>query len=121
MIKKEIKDGVNTLLWFDVWKGEVPFCLRFPLLFALETRKGCRVSDRLLMYENEICGRWDWCRQPLGQEEVGELRNLLLECQQVSLVVGSDRVIWSLEEDSGFSIKSLKKIWSIMVAQWIIM
>ncbi|XP_076909288.1 uncharacterized protein LOC143566483 [Bidens hawaiensis] len=27
---------------------------------------------------------------------------------QVSLVVGYDRVIWSLEEDSGFSVKSLK-------------
>ncbi|XP_076948891.1 G-type lectin S-receptor-like serine/threonine-protein kinase At1g67520 [Bidens hawaiensis] len=40
--------------------------------------------------------------------EVGELRSLLLLCQQVVLEDGMDKVVWDLDDGSGFSVRSLK-------------
>ncbi|XP_076907600.1 uncharacterized protein LOC143564109 [Bidens hawaiensis] len=106
LIRKEVKNGEN--FWFDCWRGNKPFVERFPLLVDLEIRKGCLVSDRLLMHEGVICGRWGWHRQPVGANEVEELRDLLLVCQQVILEEGLDQSVWGSEGGCDFSVRSMK-------------
>ncbi|XP_076939473.1 uncharacterized protein LOC143608265 [Bidens hawaiensis] len=87
----------------------MPFASRFPLLFQLETNKACTVSSCLVMYEDEICGTWNWKRQPSLRAKIEEIRELLLECQQVRLSHGNDRWCWILDESNEFSVKGVKE------------
>ncbi|XP_076940458.1 uncharacterized protein LOC143609645 [Bidens hawaiensis] len=60
------------------------------------------------MYDDEVCGQWGWSRQPVGLDELDELRCLLLACQPVVLSEGSDRLMWSIDKENGFSVRSMK-------------
>ncbi|XP_076937070.1 uncharacterized protein LOC143604495 [Bidens hawaiensis] len=73
VMRCEVKSGTNALFWIDRWCGDMAFHARFPLLFELEANKWCKVSDRLLMYEGEICGQWGWVRAPNGQRSLKEI------------------------------------------------
>ncbi|XP_076934551.1 uncharacterized protein LOC143600884 [Bidens hawaiensis] len=108
--KCKVRHGRNTMFWLDTWNGDESLFIQFPLLFQLEVSKNCLVSDRLTMYGGEICGTWEWSREPSSSGEIMKLRNLLLICQNVRLGVGEDQWVWLLDEPNEFSVRSLKKV-----------
>ncbi|XP_076882004.1 uncharacterized protein LOC143530331 [Bidens hawaiensis] len=61
------------------------------------------------MVNGDICGTWDWRRQPASVQEVEELRSLLSLCQNVQLGVEDDNVKWDLGSAGIFSVSSIKE------------
>ena len=51
MMRISIGNGQDTLFWKDLWLGDPPLQVRFPVLYALETVKNCTVSDRISEFE----------------------------------------------------------------------
>nr|GEX72798.1 putative ribonuclease H protein At1g65750 family [Tanacetum cinerariifolium] len=50
---RSLSDGSNTIFWKDVWGENREHLMdKFPRLFAFETDKDCRVSDRLRLENN---------------------------------------------------------------------
>ncbi|GJV84834.1 hypothetical protein Tco_1524732 [Tanacetum coccineum] len=47
-IKKRIGNGADTSFWYDCWFGDIPFCVKYPRLFALELDKQVSVESKLL-------------------------------------------------------------------------
>nr|GEY68609.1 RNA-directed DNA polymerase, eukaryota [Tanacetum cinerariifolium] len=45
--KKRVGDGQNTQFWSDTWISDLPLCVRFPRLFALEEDKEVSVASKL--------------------------------------------------------------------------
>ncbi|XP_076931546.1 uncharacterized protein LOC143596729 [Bidens hawaiensis] len=107
-IRWEVKDEKKILFWLENWCGGTAFFERFPLLFGLEMQKLCKVADRLIMFDGEICGQWSWSRGPQLLAEINELRDLLVECREVRLTGDSDLLVWGLEDGPSFSVKSVK-------------
>ncbi|GKA94655.1 hypothetical protein Tco_0816693 [Tanacetum coccineum] len=44
--KIRIRDGLNTRFWLDTWTLDLPLCVRFPRLFALEFDKEISVAAK---------------------------------------------------------------------------
>ncbi|XP_076939451.1 uncharacterized protein LOC143608187, partial [Bidens hawaiensis] len=107
-LKYELGNGQCSLFWIDKWIGEEPLQVRFPRLFALERSKMCVVADRLMMYENELCGVWNWVRQLTREMEIEDFRSLLNLCEGVHMGSNRDRLLWGLNEHVGFTVKSVK-------------
>ncbi|XP_076894468.1 uncharacterized protein LOC143546762 [Bidens hawaiensis] len=107
-LRSVVGNGVTLLFWSDIWVGEEAFQVRFPGLYLLENNKTCQVSDRLVMYDGEICGVWDWIVNPISADEIEELRNLLRICEGIHLSNEGHKVCWSLNDNGIFSVKSIK-------------
>ena len=45
--KLRVGSGTRTLFWKDTWLGDVPFCVLFPRLYALENCKDCTVATKM--------------------------------------------------------------------------
>ncbi|XP_076902775.1 uncharacterized protein LOC143557627 [Bidens hawaiensis] len=74
-----------------------------------ERHKGCNVASRLVIMDGVICSTWSWVRAPRLGLEIEELRQLLLLCQEVVLVAGSDSVSWVLDNTRAYSTSTLKE------------
>ncbi|GJS76754.1 hypothetical protein Tco_0726635 [Tanacetum coccineum] len=115
---RSLSYGSNTLFWKDVW-GENGERLmdKFPKLFALETDKDCRVSDRLRLENNVWGGNWAW-RSPPRDTSFDDLNSLL------SLISSSggtrklylalsynneDEWVWDYETSGTFKVKTLSR------------
>lgn len=47
ILRKQVKDGGDTLFWMDAWCDKEPLRKRFPELFQMESRKSCTVKERI--------------------------------------------------------------------------
>ncbi|XP_076931545.1 uncharacterized protein LOC143596728 [Bidens hawaiensis] len=108
-MKWVIGSGSDSMFWIDNWIGESPLNDQFPLLFKLKHMKGCKVGDKLVIYERELCGVWSWYRQLVSTDEINEFRQLLILCSGATVGDGIDRLIWALDGSGDFSINSIKK------------
>ncbi|XP_076953244.1 uncharacterized protein LOC143627270 [Bidens hawaiensis] len=121
-MKWVIGSGSDSMFWIDNWIGDSPLKERFPLLFKLERMKGCKVGERLVIYERELCGVWSWYRQLVSTNEINEFRQLLILCGGATVGDGIDRLIWALDGSGDFSINSIKKCvgeWCYPGATWV--
>ncbi|GJS04028.1 RNA-directed DNA polymerase, eukaryota [Tanacetum coccineum] len=46
LCKKRVGNGCNTRFWLDTWILDMPFCVRFPRIYALETDKFASVAEK---------------------------------------------------------------------------
>ncbi|XP_076890385.1 uncharacterized protein LOC143541437 [Bidens hawaiensis] len=114
---KQEKNGLwRKVVWaiHHTKTGESPLKDRFPLLFKLERIKGCKVGDRLVIFERELCGVWSWHRKLVSADKINEFRQLLILCSGVNVGYGIDRLIWALDGSNDFSVNSIKKC----VGEW---
>lgn len=44
-VNRVIRDGRNTLFWYDKWIGDIPLRMKFPRLFDLALEKESTVRD----------------------------------------------------------------------------
>jgi hypothetical protein len=90
--------------WTDLWVGEVPLSIRFPLLFD-------KCSDPLLKVGQErVAGNWhiDF-RRNFGPEEEEQWAQLDQTLIVASFDPGHDKVSWCLEPSGSFSTRSMYK------------
>ncbi|KAD3067773.1 hypothetical protein E3N88_35653 [Mikania micrantha] len=96
------------MFWCDLWLGTEPFCVCFPALFSIETRKGCVIADRVKMHGDSIVLDFQWSSFGfilVEENELDELSNLIKTCKFNN---GMDRWCWNMEKDGVFSVQSIK-------------
>ncbi|KAL4577095.1 hypothetical protein LXL04_013198 [Taraxacum kok-saghyz] len=69
LFTKEMGRGTHTAFWHEDWSGSSILKEIFPLLFRLESKKQCCVSDRYKRIGAAIQWTWGWKRAPTTQEE----------------------------------------------------
>lgn len=55
-----LESGQQTLFWYDQWLGSENLKTKYPTLFELETKKRCKVSERIVD-SNHV---WSWKSRP---------------------------------------------------------
>ncbi|KAJ9548768.1 hypothetical protein OSB04_021311 [Centaurea solstitialis] len=107
---KIVGNGCSTKFWEDRWVGGEVLKERFPRLYNIESSKGALVSDRGSMVGSEWVWEWNWRRLPFGRE-VSELEEMLKWVENFKPVSAwEDKVVWLLEPQGGFSVKTLRTI-----------
>ncbi|GKD04286.1 hypothetical protein Tco_1179260 [Tanacetum coccineum] len=105
-----VSKGSGTSFWADPWcpNGSVLKDL-YPRLFALETQKDCKVSDRWKCSSGTWSGNWSWRLPPRGRA-IDDL--LSLECLIGSLILdsyGDDKWVWMGDASGSLKVKTLSK------------
>ncbi|GKC04179.1 hypothetical protein Tco_0995789, partial [Tanacetum coccineum] len=81
----------------------------FPRLFALESCKDCKISDRWICLDGIWSGNWAWRSPPHGRA-LDELSNLVSRIGNLTLDVnGIDKWSWADEASNIFNVKTLSK------------
>nr|GEX47397.1 RNA-directed DNA polymerase, eukaryota, reverse transcriptase zinc-binding domain protein [Tanacetum cinerariifolium] len=99
-IKKKTGNGENTLFWGEAWKGDVPFSLLYPRIYALESCKSITVANKMAHSILVSSLR----RNPRGGIEEVQMANLLSNLEGFTLSNMHDRWQWSLSGDGEFSL-----------------
>nr|GFA09172.1 RNA-directed DNA polymerase, eukaryota [Tanacetum cinerariifolium] len=102
-IKRRIGNGADTRFWYDCWFGDIPFCVKYPRLFALELDKHVSVESKLLSSMESSFRRN--VRGGIEQHTLEELTSML---ETISLSNSSDRWICDLTSDGVFRVKEVR-------------
>ncbi|KAJ0507913.1 putative RNA-directed DNA polymerase [Helianthus annuus] len=103
----------KAIFWLDFWIGNQPLYCAFPLLFAMEKVKLCRVSDRVSWGPNGVSFSWDWKSPFMSDDVADEFQNLTELLSHFSVRDGTDDWIWKLQPYVGFSVASIKNVAAI--------
>ncbi|KAJ0511624.1 putative RNA-directed DNA polymerase [Helianthus annuus] len=109
-IWSRVSGGSKTAFWLDFWIGDNPLYIGFPLLFALESDRSCRVSDRVSWGLDVLNVSWAWSRSILSDSEQQELSDLLLLLCDFNGGEGLDTWVWKHDNSEIFSVASIKNI-----------
>ncbi|KAJ0568314.1 putative RNA-directed DNA polymerase [Helianthus annuus] len=104
----EVGSESKALFWLDYWIGTQPLYIMFPLLFALEVDKLCRVSQRVVWESWGASFMWLWKRSLNLDDEVYELQNLIDMLNLFRPRAGPDVWIWKPMPTYGFSVAAIK-------------
>ena len=112
-VSRGVGNGRMTLFWSDVWCGRVSFRVRFSRLFELSVYKGESVLEMSQLGWGEGGETWRWRRRLFVWEEemVGEL--ILLLANVTLQVTKEDKWLWTLENSSTFTVRSLYRFLTI--------
>nr|GEY23675.1 RNA-directed DNA polymerase, eukaryota [Tanacetum cinerariifolium] len=102
-ISRRDGNGADIRFWYDCWFGDIPFCVKYPRLFALEMDKHVSVESKLLS-SMESSFRQN-VRGGIEQHTLEELTSTL---ETISLSNSSDRWICDLTSDGVFRVKEVR-------------
>ncbi|GJW49028.1 RNA-directed DNA polymerase, eukaryota [Tanacetum coccineum] len=88
---ESIMNVINTKFWFDRWKGDKPFRVAFPRLFALETNNQFSIAEK--MSSDLVASFRRAVRGGIEQQQLSDLSSLLAS---VSISPIPDRWVCSL-------------------------
>ncbi|GKA36795.1 hypothetical protein Tco_0723360 [Tanacetum coccineum] len=96
-------NGADTNFWYDCWVGDIPFCVKYSRLFALELDKQVSVESKLLSSMES-----SFRRNVRGGIEQHMLEELTSTLETVSLSNSCDRWICDLTSDGVFRVKEVQ-------------
>lgn len=110
-IVKKVVSGDDTLFWEDVWCDlGCRLMDSFPRLYALESSKKCKISDRWKLIDGKWGGTWEW-RSILRGRTATDFNKLLNIIGQLTLSTGKhDCWRWNLEPSGSLSVWILTKL-----------
>ncbi|GJX85760.1 RNA-directed DNA polymerase, eukaryota [Tanacetum coccineum] len=97
---EKVGNGAKTMFWQETWKGEAPFKIHFPRLFALESNKRITVEEK--MKQPSLVSSFR--RNPRGGIEQVQMDALSTILEDLILPNMKDRWSWSLSGDGEFSV-----------------
>ncbi|GJV10925.1 RNA-directed DNA polymerase, eukaryota, reverse transcriptase zinc-binding domain protein [Tanacetum coccineum] len=106
----KIYNGSSTSFWKGHWCGDGSRLMDlFPRLFALESFKDCKISDRWICSDGIWSGNWAW-RSPSRGRALDELTNLVSRIGNLTLDGdGIDKWSWADEASGIFKVNTLSK------------
>ncbi|XP_058180030.1 uncharacterized protein LOC131298566 [Rhododendron vialii] len=109
----QVNSGNATAFWEHVWLGELPLKEEYPRLFSLSSQKEELICN---MRGDAAGGSWDLLfRRGLIGREKGEMVNLRLRLQQVTLIQSKpDELLWRWTGDGKFTVKSAYGPWELL-------
>ncbi|KAJ9564171.1 hypothetical protein OSB04_000137 [Centaurea solstitialis] len=111
LFQRKISPSSDIQFWQEAWLGSESLKKRFPLLYDLEVKKRCLISERMRFDENGLFTELisGWKKVVLSPSESVELRNLLFLCNSFSALGSSDTWSWALENSGCFSTASIRR------------
>ncbi|GJX94112.1 RNA-directed DNA polymerase, eukaryota, reverse transcriptase zinc-binding domain protein [Tanacetum coccineum] len=103
-IKKKVGNDDNTMFWEEVWKGNVPFKLMYPCVYALDLLKNISVASKLSHSNVGFSLR----HSPRGGVELDQFMALSSNMEGLILPLMQDRWSWSLSVSGEFSVASVR-------------
>nr|GEW24395.1 RNA-directed DNA polymerase, eukaryota [Tanacetum cinerariifolium] len=101
--KKRTGNGQGTRFWVDNWISDMPLCLKFPRLFALELDEDALVAVKMVGSLDHSFRRT--VRDGMEQQQMSDL---ILILESVSLSTSQDRWICDLSGDGEFWVKEVR-------------
>ncbi|XP_024628914.1 uncharacterized protein [Medicago truncatula] len=106
-IRRVVRDGRNTLFWYDRWIGDVPLRLKFPRLFNLAVEKECSVGEMVGRGLGSDGGAWVWRRRLFAWEEESVRECSLLFHNIVLQDSVCDTWQWLLDPVHGYTVRGV--------------
>nr|GEZ29252.1 hypothetical protein [Tanacetum cinerariifolium] len=103
-VRKKVGDEESSLFWDDTWLGEATLKMQYPRLYTLELYKDISVVDKMRhpnLYHS-------FRRQPRGGAEQDQFRDLSSRITDIIIPQIKDRLVWSSDGSSEFSVKSVQ-------------
>ncbi|KAJ0883494.1 putative reverse transcriptase zinc-binding domain-containing protein [Helianthus annuus] len=108
---KKVGNGNTTRFWLDGWFGRAPFKDLFPHLYALDTFKNCKVSDRIKIGAGKVIDfSWNWSRKTLPDAINSDLVDLVEMLKCYDFADGNDKWNWVHDASGLFSVSSARKL-----------
>ncbi|GJR29057.1 RNA-directed DNA polymerase, eukaryota [Tanacetum coccineum] len=105
LLKKKVGNGVDTLFWEEVWKGDTTFKNRYPRVYALELEKLISVADKMEQVDLGSSLR----RMPRDGVELMQFSKLKTSLEGLQLPSMNDRWTWTMVGTGDFSVASARK------------
>nr|GFC58434.1 RNA-directed DNA polymerase, eukaryota, reverse transcriptase zinc-binding domain protein [Tanacetum cinerariifolium] len=102
--KIRVGNGHNTIFWLDKWVLDIPLCVRFPRIFALELVQGSSVAAKWEAISFDASFRRH-IRDGAERHQWLELLSLL---DSVFLSSSADRWFCNLRGDGDFWVKEIR-------------
>lgn len=106
LFELKIGSGANTLFWYDDWTGQGCLASRFPLLFNLDKRKMCFISERLTSQSPS----WAWKKANFDYLETLELNSLNGVVSSTILSNRLDFWVSRISSDGIFHVRCLRSL-----------
>ena len=104
-MNKKVGNGLETIFWEEVWRGDKKFKSRFPRVYALESDKKITVATK--MNHNDV--GFSLRRSPRDGVEMEQFSSLKAVLEGTVLSDSNDRWSWSLVGSGEFSVASARK------------
>jgi hypothetical protein len=108
-VRLEVGDGYNVRFWHDLWCGDRPLNICYPVLFNIARFKDSWVVDNLYVLDG--VAHWNVVFARLAQDWKVEM--VLSLCERLyshRIRHGAiDRLVWSLSKRGHFEVKSFYK------------
>ncbi|XP_071728009.1 uncharacterized protein [Rutidosis leptorrhynchoides] len=108
ILSLRIGNGQDTLFWHHNWIGGSKLCDKFHRLYALESDKLCKLSDRLSI--NGWC--WSWRRNIRSGAEAQQFSELSSTIDHVTLNDSSDKWVCTRFPKDTFSVSGFRSLFS---------
>ncbi|GJT33965.1 RNA-directed DNA polymerase, eukaryota [Tanacetum coccineum] len=105
-MQKKLGNGVDSLFWEEIWRGDMKLNHKFPRLYALEMDKKISVAAKCAQENFVISFR----RVPRSGVESSQLNDLISFMNGVVIGVVPDRWFWSLNGMGEYSVSSVRKV-----------
>ncbi|GJR02953.1 RNA-directed DNA polymerase, eukaryota, reverse transcriptase zinc-binding domain protein [Tanacetum coccineum] len=122
LMKKKVGNGVDTLFWEEVWRGDNMFKSCFPRVYALEYDKSIMVAAKLAHDDLGSFVR----RMPRDEAELMQFSELKTAFAGLQLPMIHDRWSWSIVGSRDFSVASVRKyiddhhiVGNSFIARWV--
>ena len=104
ILKKQVRNGNDTLFWLDSWCDSESLKDKFPELYQLERHKTCRVSQRVQAEGHT----WEWRSTPASAEQIHSLRMLYDVIGEHQPTPEPDTWNCPLSEDGTFHVEVIR-------------
>ncbi|WVZ60787.1 LOW QUALITY PROTEIN: hypothetical protein U9M48_010767 [Paspalum notatum var. saurae] len=104
-----VGNGDKTLLWHDIWLGDIPLCDKFPMLYAICDSRQINIKEVLACNLQIRFSRWLY---PELRTQWNRICDLL---GNINGQNGGDTIIWRWGQRKQFSVKSLYNALSLGV------
>nr|GEV59685.1 hypothetical protein [Tanacetum cinerariifolium] len=105
LMKKKVGNGVDTLFWEEVWRGDNMFKSSYPRVYALEYDKSITVAAKLAQDDLGSSLR----RMPRDEAELMQFSKLKMALAGLQLPMIQDRWSWFIVGSADFFVASVRK------------
>ncbi|KAJ0511208.1 putative RNA-directed DNA polymerase [Helianthus annuus] len=105
----KVGNGDKILFWQDKWVGDRTLRERFPNIYAMESEKGCKVSDRYKVGQHGIEWFWGSNNELTNEDMLCEWTDCISVIKEVKIQEATDVWLWKTGSDTAdFMVKTIR-------------
>ena len=119
LFQRKISYASTLAFWWDSWICNLSLKDKFPVLYSLEKKKKCSISEKLIVGSNGSCIGLNnnWRRYPTTDDERRELNELTWLCINYYFCGEKDQWSWAYDPANGFTVASIRSAYEEMTTR----